>query len=131
MAIVDEEVNVGIDPGLVPLETDESLQLIPPAVTPVTGTIRSIDGMAGPDVTFNTGAAVNGIAIAKSSVGNVTTFSITGPGTMAQRNAIAAVADESTADAADLATAIALVNALKAKLNDLLGKARTAGHLTP
>lgn len=131
MAIMDEEVNVGIDPGLVPLEADNNLQLIPSAVVPVTGAIRSIDGLAGPDVTINTAAPVNGIAVTKSSVGSVITLGISGPGTMAQRNAIAAVADESTADATDLATAIALVNALKAKLNDLLGKARTAGHLAP
>lgn len=41
----------------------------------------------------------------------------------------AAVADISTADATDLATAQALANATKTKVNDLLAKLRTAGLL--
>lgn len=43
----------------------------------------------------------------------------------------AAVADVATADGSDAATTQALANALKAKLNDLLAKLRTAGVVTP
>ena len=39
----------------------------------------------------------------------------------------AAVADEATANASDLATAIALANALKTKVNALLAALRAAG----
>lgn len=43
----------------------------------------------------------------------------------------AAVADEATADGSDAASTQALANALKAKVNDLLAKLRTAGIITP
>lgn len=41
----------------------------------------------------------------------------------------AAVADETTANATDLATAQALANALKVKMNALLVSLRAAGHI--
>lgn len=125
-----EEVNVEIDAALTPLGL-RGAGFIPPVAIPVAGAIHAIDGMLGPDITFSTGAPVNGIAVVKSSVGNVATFSITGPGTMAQRNAVAAIADIATIDAIDPATTMALVNELKAKINALLAAMRTAGHLTP
>lgn len=43
----------------------------------------------------------------------------------------AAVADIATADAIDLATAITLANATKAKVNQLLASLRAAGTLLP
>jgi hypothetical protein len=50
---------------------------------------------------------------------------------MAQRNAAAANADAASPDATDLATALTLLNELKAQFNALQAKLRTAGHLTP
>lgn len=46
-------------------------------------------------------------------------------------NVVAAVADISTANGSDPATTQALANANKAKINELLGKLRTAGILAP
>lgn len=43
----------------------------------------------------------------------------------------AAVPDVTTANASDLATAIALANSNKATMNALLSSLRTAGHLAP
>lgn len=123
--------NVETSPEIIPLQQQSAPQGFAPVVIPVAGQLHSFAGMLGPDIATNTGAAVNGIAIVAAPAANTLTLSITGPGTMAQRNAIAAVADEANADATDLATALTLLNSLKAKMNDLLGKARTAGHLTP
>jgi hypothetical protein len=50
-------------------------------------------------------------------------------GTQVLKKQQAAIADESTADASDLATAIALVNALKSKLNTVLAMQRTHGFI--
>lgn len=123
--------NIDVDPALIPLQAAAaaSQAALFPRVIPPAGIVHSIDGMLGPDILFNTAAPVNGIAVTKSSVGNTTTFGISGPGTMAQRNAVAAVADIATADAVDLATAITLVNVCKAKINELLAAMRTANHL--
>lgn len=123
--------NTEISPEIIPLQQQSAPQGFAPVVIPEAGQLHSFAGMLGPDIAVNTGAAVNGISIVAASAANTQTLSITGPGTMAQRNAIAAVADETNADAIDLATALTLVNSLKAKLNDLLTKARAAGHLTP
>lgn len=128
-----DRTNIDTDSSLLPLQSAaaSAQAALTPRVLPQAGAIHSIDGQPGPDVLFATGAPVNGIAIAKSSAANIVTFSVTGPGTMAQRNAVAAVADIATADAVDLATAITLVNAVKAKVNQLLAAMRTANHLAP
>ena len=126
-----DEVIVDTDAALVPLQAaGQTATLIPPA-TLVAGQVRSIAGQLGPDLNIATAAAVNGVAVSFAAAANILTFGLTGIGTMAQRNAIAVVADISTPDATDLATVITLANDLKAKLNELLAKARTANHLIP
>lgn len=126
-----DETIIDTDAGLLPLQTTgQSAALIPPAQL-VAGQVRSIAGQLGPDLNVATAAALNGVAISFAAAANLLTFGLTGIGTMAQRNAVASVADVATADATDLATVIALANDLKAKLNELLAKARTANHLVP
>lgn len=126
-----DETNIDVDAALIPLQTQQQEADLTPPFQAVPGQLRSIAGEDGPDIAVNTAAPVNGIAISFAAAADILTFGITGTGTMAQRNAIAAVADIATADAVDLATVIALANELKAKINELLAKARTANHLTP
>lgn len=126
-----DETVIDLDAALIPLQTQQQAETLTPPFVAVPGQLRSISGQVGPDLNVNTAAALNGVAISFAAALNTLTFGITGVGTMAQRNAIAAVADVATADATDLATAITLVNDLKAKINELLAKARTANHLTP
>lgn len=125
-----DETVVDTDAALLPLAVAGQAPLIPPAQL-VAGQVRSIAGQQGPDIGVATAAAANGLAISFAAAANVLTLGLTGVGTMAQRNAIAAVADISTPDASDLATVITLANDLKAKINELLAKARTANHLAP
>lgn len=126
-----DETVIDTDAALLPLQAQQQgAELVAPFVR-VPGQISSIDGQPGPDIDFAIAAALNGVAISVASALNVTTFGITGIGDMAQRNAIAAVADIATADAVDPATTMALVNELKAKINALLAAMRTANHLTP
>lgn len=126
-----DEVIIDTDAALVPLQAaSQQFTLIPPAQL-VAGQLRSIAGQFGPDLTVATAAALNGVAVSFAAAANALTFGVTGVGTMAQRNAIAAVADLATADATDLATVITLANDLKAKLNALLAAMRTANHLAP
>lgn len=126
-----DEVIIDTDAALVPLQAaSQQFTLIPPAQL-VAGQLRSIAGQFGPDLTVATAAALNGVAVSFAAAANALTFGVTGVGTMAQRNAIAAVADLATPDATDLATVITLANDLKAKLNALLAAMRTANHLAP
>lgn len=125
-----DETNIDTDAALLPLQAQQQeADLVMPFVS-VPGQLRSIDGQLGPDIDFAVAAPSNGVAASVSSAGNITTFGITGVGTMAQRNAIAAVADVATPDATDLASAIALANDLKAKINQLLAAMRAANHLS-
>ena len=126
-----DEVPIDLDAGLMPLQTQQQAAASESGVQLVPGQLRSIAGQTGPDITVATAAALNGLAVSFAAAANVLTFGLTGVGTMAQRNAIAAVADVATADATDLATVITLANDLKAKINALLAAMRTANHLTP
>lgn len=126
-----DETNIDTDAALIPLQSQQQeVDLVPPFQA-VPGQLRSIAGQAGPDLNIATAAPTNGLAVSFAAALNTLTFGLTGVGTMAQRNAIAAVADIATADATDPATTMALVNELKAKINELLAKARTANHLAP
>lgn len=127
----ESDVNIDTSAELMPLQAGQQEAALVPAFAAVPGQLRSLDGQAGPDIDFAVAAPINGVQISVASAVNTSTFGITGVGTMAQRNAIAAVVDETTADATDLATALTLVNALKAKVNELLAAMRTADHLTP
>lgn len=126
-----DETIIDTDAALVPIQSRQAQEQLLPAFVAVPGQLRSVAGETGPDLNVATAAAVNGIAISFAAAANTLTFGITGVGTMAQRNAIAAVADIATADATDPATTMALVNELKAKLNQLLAAMRTANHLAP
>lgn len=126
-----DEVIVDTDAALIPLQAQQQEAALIPAFAAVPGQLRSIGGEDGPDIGVNTAAAVNGVAISFAAGADILTFGITGVGTMAQRSAIAAVANISTADATDPATTMALVNELKAKINTLLAEMRTANHLSP
>ena len=126
-----DETPIDVDAALLPLQAQQQDVDLVPEFAAVPGQLRSIAGQAGPDLNIATAAPVNGVAVSFSAAANLLTFGITGVGSMAQRNAIAAVADIATADAIDPATTMALVNELKAKLNELLAAARTAGHLAP
>jgi hypothetical protein len=126
-----DETPIDTDAALLPLQTQQQeAELVPPFVA-VPGQLRSVAGQTGPDLNVATAAAVNGVAVSFSAAVNTLTFGLTGVGNMAQRNAIAAVADLATADATDLPTVIALANDLKAKLNALLAAMRTANHMAP
>ena len=126
-----DEVSIDTDAALIPLQARQQDLPTNEKFAAVPGQLRSISGQDGPDLTVATAAALNGVAVSFAAAADQLTFGITGVGTMAQRNAIAAVADVATADATDLATVITLANDLKAKINELLAKARTANHLTP
>lgn len=126
-----DEVIVEIDPSLTALQAQQQEAALTPAFVAVPGQLRSIGGQDGPDIAVNTAAPTNGLAVSFSAALDTLTFGLTGVGTMAQRNAIAAVADVATPDATDLPTVITLANALKAKINELLAAMRTANHLTP
>jgi hypothetical protein len=126
-----DETPIDVDAALIPLQAQQQDADLIPEFAAVPGQLRSVAGQAGPDINVATAAAVNGVAVSFSAALNTLTFGLTGIGTMSQRNAIAAIADVTTADATDLATVITLANDLKAKLNALLAAMRTAGHLTP
>lgn len=126
----EEELSIDTDPALLPLQTSQAA-FLPPVFTIQAGQLASISGQVGPNITLNTAAPLNGVAITIGAAANTITFGLSGIGTLAQRNAIAAVADIATADATDLPTVITLANAIKAKVNEFLAAARTAGHLTP
>jgi hypothetical protein len=126
-----DETNIDVDAALIPLQTQQQEAELTPPFQAVPGQLRSIAGQDGPDIAVNTAAPANGVAVSFAAAADALTFGITGVGTMAQRNAIAAVADISTADATDPATTMALVNELKAKINALLAAMRAANHLTP
>lgn len=124
--IEGEELNTTIDPAFPPLETP-GVGTGAPVNVPQTGVIRSLGGLLGPDILVAAGAAVNGIAIAVTPGGSTITFAIAGPGTMAQRNAIAAVAD--LAMVVTNPPTQAEVQAIADKIDELLGAMRTAVHL--
>jgi len=126
-----DETNIDTDAALVPIQAQQQQEQLVPPFAAVPGQLRSIAGQTGPDISVALAAPLNGVAVSHAAAGNVQTFGITGVGTMAQRNAIAAVADVATADATDPATTMALVNELKAKINQLLAAMRTANHLAP
>lgn len=126
-----DEVPIDLDAGLMPLQAQQQAAQIEPGVQLVPGQLRSIAGQTGPDLNVATAGASNGLVVTFAAAANVLTLGLSGVGTMAQRNAIAAVADIATADAVDPATTMALVNELKAKINQLLAAMRTANHLTP
>lgn len=126
----DESI-VDTDAALLPIQAQQQEAALVPPFLAVPGQLRSVAGQTGPDLNVNTAAALNGLAISFAAALNTLTFGLTGVGTMAQRNAIAAVADVATADATDLATVITLANDLKAKINALLAAMRTANHLSP
>lgn len=126
-----DETPIDTDAALIPLQTAQQEEDLVPPFQAVPGQLRSVAGQAGPDLNVATAAALNGVAVSFAAAGNILTFGLTGVGTMAQRNAIAAVADIATADAVDPTTTMALVNELKAKVNALLAAMRTAQHLTP
>jgi hypothetical protein len=127
----DEPVAVDTDPSLIALQANQQEAALVPAFVAVPGQLRSIGGQDGPDIAVNTAAAVNGVAVSFAAAADTLTFGLTGIGTMAQRNAAAANADAASPDATDLATALTLLNELKAQFNALQAKLRTAGHLTP
>lgn len=81
------------------------------------------DGTAGMLIGVATEAAANPSATGKVSVNCCVPDASEGPQ--------AAIADIATADAADLASAEALANECKAKINTLLAELRTAGILLP
>lgn len=124
-----DETPIDLDAALLPLQAQQQDTDLIPEFAAVPGQLRSLAGQAGPDINIATAAALNGVAVSFAAAANQLTFGITGIGTMGQRNAIAAVADITTADAIDPATTMALVNELKAKLNQLLAAMRTANHL--
>jgi hypothetical protein len=126
-----DETNIDTDAALVPLQARQQQEALVPPFAAVPGQLRSVAGQTGPDLSIATAAVLNGIAISFGAAGNILTFGITGIGTMAQRNAVAAITDVTTADATDLATVITLANDLKAKINQLLAAMRTANHLAP
>lgn len=126
-----DETPIDLDAALLPLQAQQQDADLVSEFVAVPGQLRSLAGQAGPDINVAVAAPVNGVAVSFAAAANQLTFGITGVGTMAQRNAIAAITDIATADAVDPATTMALVNELKAKLNALLAAARAAGHLTP
>lgn len=126
-----DETNIDVDAALIPIQARQGQEQLSPPFAAVPGQLRSAAGQTGPDLNVATAAALNGVAVSFAAAANTLTFGITGVGTMAQRNAIAAVADVATADATDPATTMALVNELKAKINALLAAMRTANHLAP
>lgn len=126
-----DESNVDVDPALIALQAQQAQQVPAQPFAAVPGQLRSLAGQTGPDINVATAGPTNGVAITHTPAANTLTFGLSGVGTMAQRNAIAAVTNVATADATDLATTTALVNELKAKINELLTKARTANHLAP
>lgn len=81
-----------------------------------TGTVGQLIGVA-------TAVAANPSATGSVRLNGVVPGDLEGPQT--------AIADIATADAADLATAIALANATKAKVNELLAALRINGSLLP
>lgn len=126
-----DEIHIDLDAALIPLQAQQQDADLVPEFAAVPGQLRSLAGETGPDINVATAAPMSGVAVSFAAAANQLTFGITGIGTMAQRNAIAAIADIATADATDPATTMALVNELKAKINALLAAMRTAGHLTP
>lgn len=127
----NDETALDIDAALIPLQAQQQDADLVPEFAAVPGQLRSLAGETGPDINVAVAGPVNGVAVSFAAAANQLTFGITGIGTMAQRNAIAAVADIATADAIDPATTMALVNELKAKLNALFAAMRAAGHLAP
>lgn len=126
-----DETNIEIDAALIPIQARQQTAGGVAAFAAIPGQIRSIAGQAGPDISVATAAPLNGVAVSHAPAGNTLTFGLTGIGTMAQRNAAAANVDAVSPDATDLATALTLLNELKAQFNALQAKLRAAGHLTP
>lgn len=125
-----EETVIDTDPALIPLQSGAAgPSLIPPVVVPPTGAISTIDGMVGPNLTINTAAPVNGLAVTKTSLANIITLGLSGVGTMAQRNAIAAIADLN--QTISNPPTQAEVQAISDKIDELFAAMRTANHLTP
>ena len=124
-----DETPIDLDAALLPLQAQQQDADLVTEFAAVPGQLRSIAGQLGPDINVATAAPVNGVAVSFAAATDILTFGLTGVGSMAQRNAIAAVADITTADATDPATTMALVNEIKAKLNALLAAMRTANHL--
>jgi hypothetical protein len=96
------------------------------SVTPADN-VTSLAGLQGV-IALNSGAPVNGIQVLITPGVGAIVFSISGPGTMAQRNAIGAVADLNQTIAGP---SIAEVQAISDKMDELLAAMRAASHLTP
>lgn len=102
---------------------DQQIPQLPP-----TAFVASINGQGGA-LTFGGGSVPSGWTVGFTAGVGTMAINISGPGTMSTKNIAAAVADITTADATDLATAITLSNANKAKINELIGVLRTAVHI--
>lgn len=100
------------------------------AQLPSTAFVASINGVGG-NLVFQQGTVPAGITVTFTTGPGTVSLSLSGFGTLVTKNIAAAVADIATADATDLPTVIALANASKAKINELLGALRTAGHIAP
>lgn len=133
--------NVDIDAELIPIQAGAAgAELLNPVFIRTTGAISDIAGLLGPSLTVSTAtnsisvtAAANDLAFAMASTVATNIFNAT---TSFQQGGVkvvgaqgAAVADAASPDATDLATAITLVNELKAQLNTLLARLRAStGH---
>lgn len=124
-----DDVNIEVSPELLPLQQQGAPQGFGPVVIPVPGQLHSLDGMLGPDIAVVTAASLNGVAVSATPAANTLTLGVTGVGSMAQRNAIGAVADLNQTISSPPTQAE--VQAITDKIDELLAAMRTAAHLTP
>lgn len=119
------------DPDFYALQqrSSSNAELLANLPLPVAAFVAALNGLTG--AISLAGGTTTGITVNITPGAGTITISLAGIGTMAAKNVAAAVTNVSTADATDLATAIALANANKAKINELLGALRTAVHITP
>lgn len=102
---------------------DQQIPQLPP-----TAFVASINGEGG-SLTFSGGSVPSGWTVGFTASPGSVAINISGPGTMSTKNVAAAVADVSSPNATDLATAITLVNELKTQFNALLASLRAATHI--
>lgn len=120
-----------LNADLAPLAAQQQAQSqLPEALaTPGAGFVASINGQTG-NATID-GGTFAGVTFSFTGGAGSIAFTVSGLGTMSTKNVAAAVANIAIADATDLPTVIALANANKTKINELLSALRTAGHLAP
>lgn len=119
-----------LDPDLARLPRAQQGQALDQEIPqlPPTAFVASINGQGG-NITFSGGSVPAGWTVGFTFSPGAGVINISGPGTMSTKNVAAAIADITTADATDLATAITLANANKAKINEILNSLRTATHI--